>query len=48
MIKPNKDLTPKEFEVSFQIKLAMNCLLKNDVAGARENLWAALRAIHSD
>lgn len=44
----NSQLTPKEFETSFQIKLAMNMLNAENMLAAKENLLAALSIIHRD
>ena len=44
----NTELSPKEFEVSFQIKLAMNMLNAENVLAAKENLLAALSVLHRD
>jgi Tfp pilus assembly protein PilF len=44
----NTQLTPKEFETSFQIKLAMNMLNAENMLAAKENLLAALSIIHRD
>lgn len=46
-MRSNTDLTPREFEVSFQIKMALNALGNHrDIMAARENLYAALAALH--
>ena len=49
-MKSNKDLTPKEFAVALQIKMAMARLTDDDpnIERVKENLRVALRAIHSD
>jgi hypothetical protein len=44
----NAELTPKEFETSFQIKMAMNMLNAENTLAAKENLMAALSIIHRD
>ena len=45
-MRSNNDLTPREFEVSFQIKVAMNALNSENPLAAKENLMAALKALH--
>ena len=46
-MRSNNDLTPREFEVSFQIKMALNMLGNHqNVLAAKENLMAALKALH--
>jgi hypothetical protein len=42
----NKELTQKEFDVSLKIKIAMNCLMEENVLGAKEYLTDALRTLH--
>lgn len=46
-MRSNTDLTPREFEVSFQIKMAMNMLNSENPLAAKENLMAALRTLHT-
>jgi len=47
-MRSNKELTPREFEVSYQIKKALNMLSNySDIDGAKENLYAALSALHA-
>jgi hypothetical protein len=48
MMLSNKELTPKEFETSFQIKMAMNMLNVENTLAAKENLMAAMNVIHRD
>jgi hypothetical protein len=45
-MKTNKDLTQKEFDVSMNIKIAMNCLMNENVLGTKEFLAAALNILH--
>lgn len=45
-MRSNTDLTPREFEVSFQLKMAMNMLNSENPLAAKENLMAALRVLH--
>ena len=45
-MKSNVELSPKEFEVSFQIKMAMNMLNADNTLAAKENLTAAIRKLH--
>ena len=47
-MRSNAQLTPREFEVSFQIKMAMNMLNYGNVDGAKESVLAALKALHDD
>lgn len=47
-MRSNKELTPREFEVSFQIKMAMNMLNAENTLAAKENLMAALSILHRD
>jgi hypothetical protein len=42
----NKELTQKEFDVSMKIKIAMNCLMEENLLGAKEYLTDALRTLH--
>jgi hypothetical protein len=42
----NKDLTQKEFDVSIKIKIAMNCLMEENILGAKEYLTDALLTLH--
>lgn len=46
-MRSNTDLTPREFEISFQIKMAMNMLNSENPLLAKENLMAALRTLHA-
>lgn len=45
-MRSNTDLTPREFEVSYQLKMAMNMLNSENPLAAKENLTAALRTLH--
>lgn len=45
-MKSNVELSPKEFEVSFQIKMAMKMLNADNTLSAKENLTAAIRTLH--
>jgi hypothetical protein len=45
-MKTNKDLTQKEFDVSLKIKIAMNCLMEENILGAKEYLTDALLTLH--
>jgi hypothetical protein len=45
-MKTNKDLTQKEFDVSLKIKIAMNCLMEENILGAKECLTDALLTLH--
>ena len=42
----NKELTQKEFDVSMNIKFAMNCLMNENLLGTKEYLTAALNILH--
>jgi hypothetical protein len=42
----NKELTQKEFDVSMNIKFAMNCLMNENLLGTKEYLAAALNILH--
>lgn len=42
----NKELTQKEFDVSMNIKIAMNCLMQENTLGTKEYLAAALNILH--
>jgi hypothetical protein len=42
----NKDLTQKEFDVSVNIKMAMNCLVNENPLGTKEYLMAALNVLN--
>lgn len=44
----NKQLSARDFEISFQIKMAMNMLNVENMLAAKENLLAALSIIHKD
>lgn len=44
----NTQLSARDFEISFQIKLAMNMLNVENPLAAKENLLAALSVIHRD
>jgi Tfp pilus assembly protein PilF len=44
----NTQISPRDFEISFQIKLAMNMLNAENPLAAKENLLAALSIIHRD
>lgn len=44
----NTQLSPRDFEISFQIKMAMNMLNVENPLAAKENLLAALSIIHRD
>ena len=46
-MRSNAELTPREFEVSFQIKVAMNALNSENPLAAKDSLMAALRALHA-
>lgn len=47
-MRSNKELSAQEFEVSFQIKTALKMLTNySDANAAKENLYAALRALHA-
>lgn len=43
----NKQLSARDFEISFQIKMAMNMLNSENPLAAKENLMAALRTLHT-
>lgn len=47
-MRANTELTPREFEVSFQLKMAINMLNYGNVDGAKESVLAALKALHDD
>ena len=42
----NTQLSARDFEISFQLKLAMNMLNVENPLAAKENLLAALSVIH--
>lgn len=42
----NKELTQKEFDVAMDLKIAMNCLLNENLLGTKEYLQAAIRKLH--
>ena len=44
----NTQLSSRDFEISFQIKMAMNMLNIGNTLAAKENLLAALSIIHRD
>jgi Tfp pilus assembly protein PilF len=44
----NTQISPRDFEISFQIKLAMNMLNAENPLAAKENLLAALSIVHRD
>lgn len=44
----NTQLSPRDFEISFQLKLAMNAMNNADIVGARESVTAALVALHAE
>jgi Tfp pilus assembly protein PilF len=44
----NTELSPRDFEISFQIKMAMNMLNMENMLAAKENLLAALSIIHKN
>ena len=46
-MKTNKELTQKEFDVSLKIKIAMNCLMEENILGAKEYLTDALLTLHT-
>ena len=46
-MRSNAELTPREFEVSFQIKVALHMLNSENPLAAKENLMAALRTLHT-
>ena len=48
MMRSNTDLTPREFEVSFQLKLALQMLVSDNPLAAKKNVLAALKALHAD
>lgn len=43
----NKELTQKEFDVAMDLKIAMNCLLNENMLGAKEYLQSAIRKLHT-
>lgn len=43
----NKELTQKEFDVAMDLKIAMNCLLNENLLGTKEYLQAAIRKLHT-
>jgi hypothetical protein len=45
-MKSNKDLTQKEFDVSLKIKLAMLCLMNENMLETKEYLAAALNVLY--
>ena len=45
-MRSNAQLTPREFEISFQIKMALHMLSTQEPLAAKENLMAALKALH--
>lgn len=46
-MKLTRDLSPRDFEIAFQLKVAANALRNyNDVDGALENIGAALIKIY--
>lgn len=44
----NTKLSPRDFEISFQIKMAMHMLSCENTLAAKENLTAALNVIHRE
>ena len=47
-MRSNTDLTPREFEISFQIKMALHMLSTQEPLAAKENLMAALNIIYGE
>lgn len=45
-MKTNAELSPQEFEISFQLKLAMRALFAGHIESAQDNINAALRTLH--
>lgn len=47
-MRANTDLTPREFEIAFQIKMALHMINSDNPLAAKENLLAALKVLHSE
>lgn len=43
----NKELSQKEFDVALDLKIAMNCLLKENLLGTKEYLQSAIKKLHT-
>ena len=45
-MRSNKELTQREFDVAVDLKIAMNCLLNENLLGTKEYLQAAIVKLH--